>query len=107
MWGLNIRSWFQHLSLSRKLTALGIATSGISLMIACAVLVWHDGSNARDRLVREIDMLADVVGANSTAAMASGDARAATETLRAVGLNPHIITAAILATDGRVFARNE
>jgi signal transduction histidine kinase/DNA-binding response OmpR family regulator len=100
-----IKARFQHLSLARKLTALGVVASTVSLVIACAVLVAYDTVSSRQRLVRDTAMLADVVGANSTAALAFGDAKAAAETLRAVAVNEHIVIAAILSNDGTVFAR--
>ena len=50
---------FRNLSLGHKIAFAGIATSALSLVIACAVLVFYDLSSARGRLVREIDLLAD------------------------------------------------
>ena len=49
-------------------------------------------------------MLADVVGATSTAAVSFSDAKTATETLSAVAVNKNVRTAAILR-NGAVFAR--
>jgi signal transduction histidine kinase/CheY-like chemotaxis protein len=50
-------------------------------------------------------MLADVVGANSTAALTFGDPKAAAETLHAMAADEHVVTAAILSRDGTVLAR--
>ena len=71
-----------------------------------AVLAW-DLSSARTRLVRDTGMLADVIGSNSTAAVAFGDAKAATDTLRALTVNESIVSAAIWAKDGDQLARFE
>ena len=50
------------------------ADERVSLVIAMtAVLAW-DLSSARTRLVRDTGMLADVIGSNSNAAVAFGDA---------------------------------
>jgi signal transduction histidine kinase/CheY-like chemotaxis protein len=94
-------------SLARKLTGLGILTSAASLVIAAVVLVAYDRASSRERLLGDTALLADVVGNNSTAALAFGDARAANQTLRVVAVNGHIISAAILLPDGRVLAHYE
>jgi signal transduction histidine kinase/CheY-like chemotaxis protein/HPt (histidine-containing phosphotransfer) domain-containing protein len=100
-------AWIRRLSLARKLTAMGILTSATSLVIAAVVLVAYDGGRSRTRLLRDTVSLADVVGYNSTAALTFGDAKAGNETLRVVAVNRHIISAAILSVDGRVFAHYE
>ena len=102
-----IVAWHARLSLARKLTFVGVLTSTVSLVIAMtAVLAW-DLSSARTRLVRDTSMLADVIGSNSTAAVAFGDAKAATDTLRALTVNESIVSAAIWAKDGDQLARFE
>ncbi len=99
--------WFRELSLSQKLTAMGILTSATSLAIAAVVLVAYDRVNAKADILRDQMLLADVIGNNSTAALAFGDAHSATETLRVAGINTHVVSAAILAADGGVFAHYE
>ena len=49
-------------------------------------------------------MLADIVAANSTAALTFGDAEAAAGTLRATALNQHILDARLFAKDGTLLA---
>jgi signal transduction histidine kinase/DNA-binding response OmpR family regulator len=56
-------------------------------------------------LVRDIGMLADVVGTNVTAAITFADTKGATEILRAVAVNDDIISAAIWDRDGNLLAR--
>ena len=106
-WLPRIVAWHARLSLARKLTFLGVLTSIVSLVIAMtAVLAW-DLSSARTRLVRDTGMLADVIGSNSTAAVAFGDAKAATDTLGALTVNESIVSAAIWAKSGDQLARFE
>jgi signal transduction histidine kinase/DNA-binding response OmpR family regulator len=98
-------AWHARLSLARKLTLLGVLTSVVSLLIAMtAVLAW-DLSSARTRLVRDTGMLADVIGSNSTAAVAFGDTKAATDTLRALTVNDSIVSAAVWTKDRTELAR--
>jgi len=100
-----ISRWFGHLSLARKLTAIAVATATLSLVAASATLVAYDVSRSRERLIRDMGILASVAGNNSTAAMAFGDAMAAAETLRALAANEHVLAASLNLANGDVFAR--
>src|SRR5918996_702398 len=104
---LNVKNWIANLSLARKLTAIGVVTSATALIFVCAVFFFYDVTTSRQRLVRDTGMLADVVGRNSTAAVAFGDSKAAGETLRGIALNENIVSAAILSPQGEVLARFE
>jgi two-component system, sensor histidine kinase and response regulator len=101
---LRANHWFSQLSLARKLTAMGVVTAATSLILVCAVFFMWDVSTSRERLVREMGMLADVIGRNSTAALAFGDAKAAGDTLQGIALNQHIVSAEILSAEGNVLA---
>jgi hypothetical protein len=96
----NPRQWFRNLSLARKLTAIGVATSTTAVVVACALVLVYDVSSSRDRVGRDAGLLADVVGANSTAALTFGDAVAAGDTLRATAINGHILDARLFTRDG-------
>jgi signal transduction histidine kinase/DNA-binding response OmpR family regulator/HPt (histidine-containing phosphotransfer) domain-containing protein len=100
-----VKRWIGNLSIARKLTAIGVVTSTTALLIACVALVAYDVSSSRQRLLRDTGLLADVVGANSTAAVAFGDANGASATLAAVAVNRHVVAAAILLLDGTPIAR--
>jgi signal transduction histidine kinase/CheY-like chemotaxis protein len=100
-----VADWFARLPLSRKLTALGLVTGGVALLIACVALVVWDMASAGTGLDRDTHVLAKVVGANSGGAMAFGDAAAGLETLRALTERPRVVSAALLTPDGREFAR--
>jgi two-component system sensor histidine kinase/response regulator len=100
-----VNAWFARLSLARKMTAISVVTAGGSLVLACAVFFAYDLSTSRQKLVREIGMLADVISRNSTAALAFGDAKTAADTLQGVAQNEHIMSAMILRRDGTPLAR--
>ena len=99
-----IASWFRGLTLARKLSVMAISTSGLALLLVSSVLAVYDRASSRDRLVRDTDMLAEVVGANSTAALAFNDPKSARQTLAAVAVNEHVVSAAILLPNGATFA---
>ncbi len=100
-----IRGWFNNLSLARKLTAIGVVMSSATLTIAGVATVGVIISSARQDLVRDAQVLADLIAANSTASVAFADDTAATETLRGTGADDHVISAAIISADGHLFAR--
>jgi two-component system sensor histidine kinase/response regulator len=96
---------FHRLSLTRKLTAIGVAAATASVVMAGAVLLAFDLAAEFGDETREVSVVANMAGINSAAALAFGDAQAAGETLSALRSNPHIVTAAIQLPDGRVLAR--
>ncbi len=97
--------WFSRQPLARKLLLATMATSSAALAVAFGALLVYDRGDARDRLTRDVGLLAQVVGSNTTAALEFGDARDATATLEALRANPHVLTAAIVRPDGSVFTR--
>jgi two-component system sensor histidine kinase/response regulator len=101
----SVKHRFRDLSIARKLIAIGVATTTVSVAAACIAILAYDLASARQRVARDAALLADVVGANSTAALAFGDAGAAAETLGAVAVNTHIVSASILRLDGARFAQ--
>jgi PAS domain S-box-containing protein len=100
-----LKTGFLNLSLAYKLTVIAVATSAVSVAGMCAVLGWYQSSSLRTRLVSDSEILADMVAASSTAALAFRDAAGASETLRTVSVNRQIAMAAILLPDGSTLAR--
>ncbi|MCU1382584.1 MAG: Histidine kinase [Acidobacteria bacterium] len=96
--------WFRRQSVARKLATAALITSGATLLAACAVFAAYDYLDSRARLVRDVTLLADIVGSNSTAALTFRDALAAAETLRSTAANAHILDARLLTRDGLLLA---
>jgi signal transduction histidine kinase len=95
-------SGLRNLSISRKLTAITMATSSAALLLACAAFLLHDVVTLRRMLASEVTTLAQVVGANSSAAIVFRDAAAARENLAAFADEPNVQSAAIYTADGRL-----
>jgi signal transduction histidine kinase/HPt (histidine-containing phosphotransfer) domain-containing protein/ActR/RegA family two-component response regulator len=93
------------LSLTRKLTALAVLTAAITLIAAAAIVIVVDSRTARQELVRDLQMMASVVGTNSTAALSFADPAAGAETLRTVAVRGDIVSAALWTPDRRLLAR--
>jgi signal transduction histidine kinase/CheY-like chemotaxis protein len=96
--------WFRRQSVARKLATAALFTSGVTLTAACTVFATYDYVNSRAQLRRDVTMLADIVGTNSTAALTFNDAMAAAETLRATAANEHILDARLFDRDGTLLA---
>src|SRR5205814_4458452 len=104
-----ITSWVRRQSLARKLTGAVMITAAGTLLLACAVLAAYDYSSSRARFVQDVTTIADVIGNNSTGALAFGDQRAAGETLRGLSVLDHIVRAELCTSDGRglaIYTRN-
>jgi two-component system sensor histidine kinase/response regulator len=99
-----VRRWFRDLPLARKLITIGVVTSATTVLAACLAILAYDVVSSQERLELEVRLLADVVGSNSTAAIAFGDSAGAKEILGAVAANHHITAATIRLPGGSPFA---
>jgi signal transduction histidine kinase/DNA-binding response OmpR family regulator len=99
-----LNAWFRRQAVARKLTVTALFTSGLTLIAAIAVFAVYDYHTQRSRLVRDVSMLADIVGINSTAALTFADAEAAAETLRGTTVNQQILGARLFSRDGTLLA---
>jgi two-component system sensor histidine kinase/response regulator len=87
-----------------KLTAIIMITTSTALLLACSALTAFTVVNTRQRLIVRINLVADVVASNSTAAIAFDDSRAAGETLAALRSDPYVVGAQIYDIKGHPFA---
>ncbi len=79
-------------------------TSITSLLIACLAFTLVEIVSFRQAMTREMLSTADILGANSTAALEFDDPAAGEETLSALDADPRIVTAVIYTPEGQVFA---
>ncbi len=93
------------LSLAHKLVLTMMATSTVALLVACAFFLSYDAIAARHDLTDHLAGLADVIGANSAAAVTFHDPKSATLVLGALQAEPHITAAYVYGNDGRIFAQ--
>jgi signal transduction histidine kinase len=97
---MRLRDW----SLRGKLTAIVMLTTVVALVVACAAFLAYDRVIFRRTLVATRSVLADIVGANSTAALTFRDRASAREVVMALEAEPHVTAAYIYDGDGREFA---
>jgi two-component system sensor histidine kinase/response regulator len=95
---------FRNMSIRAKLTLLVVLTSTIVLSLASSAFIANDVVKIRTAMVEDLTVLADVIGRNSSAALAFNDEEAAHEMLSALSVQPHVIAAVIRNIDGDVLA---
>ena len=95
---------YRNLSIRAKLTTLMVLTSMIVLLLASSAFIANDLAKIRSNMVEDLTVLAEVIGRNSSAALAFSDEVAANEILSALRAEPHVILAAIRNTEGEILA---
>lgn len=96
---------FKDLSINAKLNLSALVAGGTALILASAALIFNDANLIRTSKVQQLLALANVLGANSTAALTFDDPAAAKELLSSLRLQPTIRFACIYNAKGKVFAR--
>lgn len=74
-------SRWSNLSVRSKLTLMTMAACGAALMLVSGGVVLNEIASSRAQLTARLESVAGVVSATSTAAVQSGDARAAADAL--------------------------
>ncbi|HEX9023061.1 MAG TPA: ATP-binding protein [Geobacteraceae bacterium] len=95
---------FSDISLKRKLTYIIMLTSIVSLCIAGAAYVTYDIMTLREAMIRNVTMLTELIGANSTADLVFNDQKSAGENLAKLSVNPHVISSCLYGKDGEILA---
>ncbi len=93
-----------NISIAQKLRRIILLISGIALIIASLAYVAIEIISYRKTLVEHISVLADVIGTNSTAALAFDDPKTAQKLLSSLQTEAAISMAAIYQMDDKVFA---
>ena len=96
---------FRLRSISTKLLLMVLAVNACTLLGASAAFFYHDMTENRDRSVRELTTLADILGQGSATALEFDDSKVATDTLGQLRGDPNINAAAIYTAGGKLFAR--
>jgi PAS domain S-box-containing protein len=102
MWYLH--AFFRDLSIKYKIALIVLVTSGTALMIAGASLVTFDVRSYKTALVSDLSVKADIIAANSTAALAFEDYDSAKQTLNGLVHEYRILVAYLLSAEGLTFA---
>src|SRR5215469_16374521 len=90
--------------IKNKIITLSMLVCSIVLLLASSAFIGYERYTFRNTLVDRVSLVADVLGKNSTAALAFHDQQTATETLSALRSDMHISAARIYNSAGAPFA---
>jgi PAS domain S-box-containing protein len=96
---------YRSTSIRWKLIRIVLTTCAAVIVSICVVLLIYDTVASMNALKNQLSVLADVIGANTTAALEFEDASAAAEALRSLRAQSHVVEACIYTREGKVFAK--
>lgn len=94
----------QRDSISRKLTLLNLLASAAALLCASAGFFVYDLNNARNTILNNLDIQAQIIGYNCVTPLLFNDPQSAERTLSALRASRHIVYAGIYTPTGQFFA---
>ena len=94
----------RDLPIKRKLMVVILLTSSFALLLMGSALVVYERITFRHALAVNMNVLAQIIGSNTTAALAFDDAKNAREILGGLFAENQIKSAAIYDRNGRIFA---
>jgi signal transduction histidine kinase/ActR/RegA family two-component response regulator/uncharacterized membrane protein affecting hemolysin expression len=94
----------RNVPIKRKLMLVILMTSGFAIVLMGTALITYELVTFRSALTNNIEVLAQIIGSNSTATLAFDDRENAKEILRALAAENQITAAAIYDRNGRLFA---
>ena len=98
--------WFpRNIPIRRKLTLVVLVSSTVALLVASTALFAFQVYTFRQSFMRDLAALAEIVSANSTAAITFQDADASREILAVLKVKQHIKNAFIVLPSGKIIAR--
>ncbi|WP_456406908.1 EAL domain-containing protein [Thiolapillus sp.] len=95
----------RNLPIAHKLRRMILITSGIALLIASVGFLTMEYFSYRQTLVERVEVLADFIATNSSAALTFDDRKTATQILSSLQAEASVEIAALFKPDGSEFAR--
>ncbi len=95
--------WFEDLPLKRKLLVVILATCAMVLSLACTAIAVFEIDSYRRTIRHEAEVLADIIGANTQAALSFADPEAAARILGALEADPNVAAARLFDRDDAPF----
>jgi signal transduction histidine kinase/DNA-binding response OmpR family regulator len=101
---MSLATAYKNLSVRHKLRLIIMATVTAALLCACAAVLVYDRIAERDSMRNDLAVMAEMLGANSTAALSFEDAKVGDEILSSLRVKRQIVAARILTPAGRSLA---
>ena len=100
----NMKQLFRTLSIKNKLMAIMLLTSATAVLFVTMAFLVNELVTLRMGIRQQLDIIADIIGKNSAAAVAFNDPQSARETLAGLSAKEYILGAFIITNDNKVFA---
>ncbi|MEK9133753.1 MAG: diguanylate cyclase, partial [Pseudomonadota bacterium] len=94
----------QAITFKRKLFLFAALTSGSGLVIAAAATLLNEWRDLHARVLSQVDVQADIIAANLSAAVSFDDSQSAVETLATFHVDPSVLAAWVCKPDESLFA---
>lgn len=95
----------RDLPIQRKLTAVLVLASGLVLLVTCVAFLGYEVVSIRAGMVRSLNARAEIIAANSTAALAFADAADAADVLASLRADPRTVAACLYDNADRILAQ--
>ncbi|HUI79066.1 MAG TPA: response regulator [Bryobacteraceae bacterium] len=95
---------YRNLPIEQKLRLIIMFTVTVALLLACGAVLTYDQIVSRRQMQDDLEVLADIVGSNCTAAITFGDQHTAEDVLSGLRAKQHIVGAFIYAENGKPLA---
>jgi len=94
----------ENISIKKKLMVLVMLVVVTAMLLSSTAFVINYARSIHADMIRQISVLADLLGSNTTAALAFDDAHSAAELLSSLRVQPMITSAVLFKQDDSVFA---
>ncbi|MDP9113340.1 MAG: ATP-binding protein [Acidobacteriota bacterium] len=101
---MRMPAYYRNLPVAKKVLLAGMLVGLIATVLGSAWLLVDEQIQARAAMHNDVEVLADIFSANSTAALTFNDATAAKELLATLHAKQHITAAFLYSADGKPFA---
>ena len=101
---MSLISRYRDLPIRHKLQFIVMLTVGAALIMACGAVLLYHYYNLRESMRRDLTVLAEITGDDSTAALTFGDRKAAEELLNGLKEKHSIVIATLYSSDGSALA---
>ncbi len=101
---MRMPAYYRNLPVAQKVQLAGMLVGLIAAVLGSAWLLIDDQTQARESMRHDLDVLADIFAANSTAVLTFNDPYAAKELLQTLHAKQHITAAFLYSADGKPFA---
>jgi signal transduction histidine kinase len=90
--------------IAKQLTWVNLLVTTVALLLSCGAFLVYDVISARNALVRDVSLQAEIMGSNTISALVFDDPESAEDTLSALRASRNILYAGIYTPDGRALA---